>query len=144
MARNSLQVLLSIRRRAVEAARYALAASLTSEAVVADRIAAIDTAMQRDRKASGTWPEAHQFVEMSAARLAAARVEREALAAELASAAARTADARGVVTAARTAAEVVEQLLDERRAASQADAARREQHALDDIVRARLAPRQRA
>ena len=143
MARDPLQVLLAIRERAVEQARYALAACLTTENNIADKARSLDAAVQRDREASATWREAHQFLEMSAVRLGAARAERQTVAAELTAAAVRSAGARGVVTAARTAAEAVEQLIGEREATSQADAARREQHELDDIARARLVVRQR-
>jgi phosphosulfolactate phosphohydrolase-like enzyme len=61
----------------------------------------------------------------------------------LAAAALHSEEARGVVTAARTAAEAVEQLVSERETASRVEAAKREQHALDDMARARYVVGQR-
>jgi hypothetical protein len=139
MARDPLQVLLAIRRHGVEQARYTLAECMRAEAAVADRIALLDAALARDSQVSRAWQDAHQFLEMSAVRLDAARAHRGALVTDLAAAASRSAEARVVVTAARTAAEAVEQLIGEREAAGQVEAARREQHVLDDIARGRLA-----
>jgi hypothetical protein len=143
MAGDPLQVLLAMRRRSVEHARYALGACLAAEAAVADRITSLDQSARRDRETSEAWQEAHQFLEMSANRLAAARAERRMIVLDLAAATARSAEARAVVTAARTAAEAVEQLISERAAADAIEAARREQHATDDIARARHAERRR-
>ena len=143
MARDPLQILRSVRRRATEQARYALAACLTAEAAVSDKIRSIDHAVLRDREASAAWQDAYRFLEMSALRQEAVRTECRIATADHAAAAARSAEARGVVAAARTAAEAVEQLISERKAAAQIEAAKREQHVLDDIARARLARRQR-
>jgi hypothetical protein len=143
MAGDPLAALLTMRRRSVEHARYALAACLAAEVEIADRITALDQSARRDRETGGAWHEAHQFLEMSANRLAAARAERRMIALDLAAATARSAEARAVVTAARTAAEAVEQLISERAAANAIEAARREQHAMDDIARARHAARRR-
>jgi flagellar biosynthesis chaperone FliJ len=142
MARDPLRILLSIRRRAVEQARYALGACLVTEAGVADRIRSLDDTVRRDHEVSKAWQESHQFLEMSAIRTEVTRTERRTISADLAVAGIRSEEARGVVSAARTAAEAVEQLIGERLVASQADAARREQHVLDDIARARRATRQ--
>jgi hypothetical protein len=140
MPREPMQVLLSIRRRAVEQARYALAACLTAESAIADKIRSLDAAMQKDHQATETWQDAHQFVELSAARREVSRAERQAAAADLAAAAERSAEVRSLVAAARTAAEAVEQLIAEREAAQRAEADRREQHVLDDIARRRRLP----
>jgi flagellar biosynthesis chaperone FliJ len=136
MARDPLRVLLAIRQRAVEQARYALAACLTNEAAAKDRISALDAAMQRDRAASGGWQDVLQFHEMSAVRLDVVRAERRTVAANWAAAASLTARARDAVTAARAAAEAVEQLASEQAAARQVEAEKRAQHVLDDIARA--------
>jgi hypothetical protein len=144
MARDPVGVLLAIRLHAVEQARSALAVCLTSEAALTDRIKALDTAVLRDRETAGSWQDAHQFVEISVFRQGAVRAERRTIAADLEAAEARSAEARGVVTAARAAAEAVGQLIAERQAAGQAEAARRDQHVLDDIARARLTMRRRA
>jgi flagellar biosynthesis chaperone FliJ len=143
MARDTLQVLLAMRRRSVEQARYALGICLAAEAEVAERIRSLEDSAQRDRETSGVWQDAHQFLEMSAVRLTTARAERHTMADDLAAAAVRSGEARDVVTAARTAAEAVEQLISERTAASQVTAARREQHVLDDIARMHHAVRGR-
>jgi len=143
MARDPLQVLLTVRRRAVEQARFAMAACLMAEAAVSDRLGLIDALAKLDREASGAWQDAHQFLQMSSLRLEAVRAERQTVAADFAAATSRSAQARGVVTAARLAAEAVEQLLGEREAARRVESARREQHVQDDIARARLAARRR-
>lgn len=144
MARDPLQVLLAIRHRAVEQARYALAACLAAENTIVDSIRSLDAAAQKDRRVTATWADAHQFLEISAARLEVVRAERRAATAELAAAVARSADARSVVVAARTAAEGVERLMGEHEAANLTEAARREQHVLDDIARTRPPPHLRA
>lgn len=142
MARDPLQILLSLRRRSVEQARHALAARLAAEAEVADRILSLDGTARRDREAGEAWPDAHQFLEMFASRQEVVQAERRSLAADLAAATVDTGEARGVVSAARTAAEAVKELIGGREAASQADATRQEQHVVDDIARARLSARQ--
>jgi flagellar export protein FliJ len=143
MARDPLRILLAVRQRSVEQARSALGACLKAEAEVSEGIRSLEDAARRDRATSAAWPEAHQFHEMAAVRLEVARAERLNAAATLQAAASQTEAARGVVTEARTAAEAVEQLIDERKAANQAGIAAREQHALDDIARARLVVRRR-
>jgi hypothetical protein len=135
VARDPLLVLQAMRRRAVEQARYTLAACLQAEALAADRIRALDETARRDRAAGGGWQDAHQFLEMAAIQLCSMRAERRIAEADMASVVARSGEARGVVTAARTAAEAVEQLIGERQAAANMEAATREQHVLDDIAR---------
>jgi hypothetical protein len=143
LARDALRILLSMRRRSVEQARHALSARLAAEAEVADRICSLDGTVRRDREAGEAWPDAHRFLEMFASRQEVIQAERRTMAADLAAAGVHAGEARGVVSAARTAAQAVEELIEEREAASQADAAKREQIALDDMARARLAVRQR-
>lgn len=144
MARDSLRILLSVRQHAVEQSRQALGACLSAEAVLADRIRSLDDAARRDREMGGTWEDGLQFHEMAAIRLVTMRAVRLALTAELAAAEGRSAVARTTVTAARAAAEAVEQLIEERQAASATEASRREQHALDDTTRTRHVGRRRA
>jgi flagellar biosynthesis chaperone FliJ len=144
MARNPLQILLSMRRRSVEQARYALGACLATEAQAADRIRSLDDTVRRDRETVRAWQDSHQFMEMSAVRLDAMLGQRRTMLAELAMAETRSAQARGVVAAARTAAEAVEQLMGERAVADRAEADKREQHVLDDIARGRLTLHQRS
>jgi hypothetical protein len=137
MARDPLLVLHAMRRRAVEQARYALGSCLQAEADVANRARLLDETMLRDREAGGAWQDAHQFLEMAAIRSDQVRAERQIVAAEMVKVSIRSGEARNVVTAARTAAEAVEQLIGERTAATRATAATREQHVMDDIARLR-------
>jgi hypothetical protein len=143
MARDSLRILLAMRRRSVEQARYVLGACLVAEAGVADTIRSLDDTVRRDRETSGTWPGAHQFLEMSASRQESIDAERGVLAVDLAAAEVRSMEARGVVSAARMTAEAAEQLIGEREAAIRFESDRREQHVADDIARARLTGRPR-
>ncbi|WP_158932381.1 hypothetical protein [Acidisphaera sp. S103] len=135
MVRDPLKILLSVRRRSVEQARYALGACLAAEAAIADRIRSLDGAAARDRQTGRAWQDSHQFMEMTAIHLATLQAERRSILADLAVAEDRSGQARGVVAAERAAAEAVDQLMQERQAAVQAEANRREQHVLDDIAR---------
>ncbi|WP_428491606.1 hypothetical protein [Rhodopila sp.] len=146
MPGDRLLVLQAVRRRAVESARQALAACLRAEAEIAARIGLLDASARRDLAISDTWEDGHHFQEMAAIRSAARREERDMAALQLSEAATASEQARSILTATRTAAEAVDQLIAERAAASQADAARRAQHELDDIARSarRRAARPRA
>jgi flagellar biosynthesis chaperone FliJ len=135
MARDPLRILLSVRRRSVEQARYALGACLAEEAAIAGKIVALDDEAARDRATARAWPDSHQFKETAAMRLAAAQAKRQASQVELTAAEDRSTQARGIVAAQRAAAEAVEQLIQEREAAAGAERNRREQHSLDDIAR---------
>jgi hypothetical protein len=127
-----------LRRYAVEQARAALGTCLTAENHLAERIAAIDAAVQRDLAADAALDHADRFHDMFVRRTEARRVERSAAQTALAAAQARSAVARAGVVAARTAAEAVETLIGERAAEVAAAVARAEQHALDDMARARV------
>ena len=141
MARDKLGILLSMRRRSVEQARYALGACLAAENEVADKIRTLDDTARRDRTTGAEWQDAHRYGEMLAIRQDVTRAERGKFLADLTSAEAESGDARGIVSNARTAAEAVEQLIAERAAVCRAEALRREQHVLDDIARTRLTTR---
>ncbi len=138
MARDPMQMLLAVRRQAVEQARHALAACLAAETAAADRLKAIDDAAQRDRVAGGAIAEAHLFTDMFALRVQTSASERHAALAALAAARDVSADARAALVAAKTAAESVETLITERAEAADAAANRREQHTLDDMARPRF------
>jgi flagellar biosynthesis chaperone FliJ len=142
MARDPLRILLSVRKRSIEQARYALGACLADEAAVAGKIIALNDAAARDRETARTWPDALQFREMAVIRQAATHTKRQVLGAELTAAENRSTQARGVVAAERAAAEAVEQLIQQRDAAVLAETNRRDQHTLDDI--ARFAARRRS
>lgn len=141
MARDPLSTLHAVRQRTVEQARQALGACLTAEAEVMDRIRMLDDAGRRDREAVGTVNDDHQFMDMFAVRRETIRTDRRTAVADLVAMEGRSTEARATVAAARTAAEAVEQLIGERAAAERFEAARREQHELDDIVRRRQAAR---
>jgi flagellar biosynthesis chaperone FliJ len=138
MARDPMRMLRTVRLHAVEQARHALAECLRTETMAADKLRAIDEAAERDRVANRSVVEAHRFIDMFALHSQASATER--LAAEAALMAARdvTAEARAALVTARTAAESVETLITERADAAKVDTDRREQHALDDMARARF------
>jgi flagellar biosynthesis chaperone FliJ len=138
MARDSLQVLLAMRRRSVEKARYALGACLAAELQAAAAIQAIADAARRDRAAYQSADHPDQFLEMYVRRLHVSDEKRLAAEAALRAARARSAEARAAVLAARMAAEAVETLSIERAAAAELEANRREPHALDDMARTRF------
>jgi hypothetical protein len=137
MARDPMRVLHAVRLRDIEAARHALAACLLVETGVLERIRTIGDTVQRDRAAYSTMQEAHRFQEMFMLRQRTVEAERQAAEGELAAVRIRTAAARAAVVEARTAAEAVETLMTDRQAAAGLEAARREQHTLDDMARTR-------
>jgi hypothetical protein len=121
-----------------------LAACLAEETAAADRIRVLDEDRRQDHVIHGSWPDAHHFQEISASHLEAIRARRQTAAASLLAAESGSSEARGVVTAARAAAEAVEQLINERDAHNRAEADRQQQHAVDDIARSGRATRHRA
>jgi flagellar export protein FliJ len=137
MAREPLRMLRTVRLFAVEQARRNLAAALAAEAAIVDQLRALDAAAERDRAANDAVAEAYLFAD-TFARSRQARAEARRLAeANLAAAEAVSAQARAGLTAARTAAEAVDLLIDERARVVEANAQKREQHALDDIAGSR-------
>jgi flagellar biosynthesis chaperone FliJ len=143
VARDPLRILLAVRRQSVEQARALLGACLRSEAEALEGIRLLADAERRERTTCAAWPEALGFVEMAALRREVTRARRRDAEAALAAAEAKSAQARDGVTAARTAAEVVEQLIEERACAWRTEQALQEQHALDDISRPRAGAPQR-
>jgi hypothetical protein len=77
---------------------------------------------------------------MFSLRLAAMQAKRRGAVADWAEAQGRSAIARAAVVTARTAAESVEILIGERLAEAESEAAKREQHVLDDISRIKFDP----
>jgi flagellar biosynthesis chaperone FliJ len=138
MARDPMRMLRTIRRHAVEQARHALAACQRTEIDAADKLRTIDEAAECDRIAKRSLAEAYCFIDMFVLRLQASATERHAAEAALRTARAAADDARDALVAARMAAEAVETLITERADAAEADANRREQHALDDMARTRF------
>ena len=99
----------------------------------------LDDSIERDREAGRIADHGHQFFEISATWRQTINAERGLAVEALAVSVSRSAEARSVVTTARTAAEAVKTLIEEHAAMAEAEANRRLQHALDDITR----PRQR-
>ncbi len=137
MARDPLLMLSLVRLLAVEQARHTLGICLAAEAGVVDRIRDHAEAARRDQEACGTLPNFYQFLDMSAARQGAIRADRHADEAILVALRTRSNEARAAVVAARTAAEAVRQLIGERATLAQTEAAKQEQHMLDDMTRRR-------
>jgi hypothetical protein len=138
MARDPIRLLRTVRLHAVEQARHALAACLTRELAMAQRLQAIDGAAARDRAATPAVTEAHRFLDMFALRLQAGALERGTVVADLAAAQADSEAARALLVDAKTAAEALATLIAERAAVADIDARRHEQHALDDMARTRF------
>ncbi len=135
MARDKLQVLLTLREQTVDQARQALTVCIASETAAVDAVRAMDTAVQRERAAVGQLPDVERAMEMFATWSARVRSRREAEVAALALAEDRTGQARAVLAAARASVRVVERLAADRLAAELSAAEARERHALDDIAR---------
>jgi hypothetical protein len=138
MARDPIRLLRTVRLHAVEQARHALAACLTKELAIAQRLRAIDDAANRDRAANPAVTEAHRFLDMFARRLQVGALERGMVVVDLAATQADSHAARALLVDARTAAEALATLIKERTAIADMDARRREQHALDDMARTRF------
>lgn len=141
MARDALQLLLSIRQRAVDGAHQTITLCLKAEADIQDKINALDEAARRDHLAAREAVERVPFLDMFVARLHQTQSERRTFNMALAAAEARSADARAALMLARRAAEAVETLLQERKAAAAAHGEKRAQHVLDDIARTQHARR---
>lgn len=135
MSRDPLLSLHAIRLRDVEAARQALGICLMAETEAINRIGSLNDAVRRDREAESTVEDGYRFLNMFAARQTSVRNLRRTADADLVTLRSRCDAARAAVAAARATAEAVGQLIDERAAIERAEAAKRDQHVLDDIVR---------
>jgi flagellar export protein FliJ len=137
MARDPLKVLLTVRQRSVEQARQALGSCLAEEAAATDRIKSLDETTRRNRAATSAAVDLQLFKDMFAIQRNVLQADRHAATLALTAAEQRSAEARAVMVEARTAAESVQRLLDERAARRDAEISRQEQHALDDMARPR-------
>jgi hypothetical protein len=133
MPRDSLNVLLLLRQQEVDRQRQELADCSAAEIRAAGTVRAIDAALARDSEDGSA--DGLLFRDIVLATRQHLRAQRQHAVAALAEAEARSDDARGRLAAARLAAEAVDRLILERRAAARAE--RRAQHALDDIARSR-------
>jgi hypothetical protein len=137
MPRDPLNVLLALRRHAVDQRRKALADCLMREAEAAARIAALEEAIRRDAEAAGTFKDHQHFRDVFLATRRYLMAERQSAAAALTDAEAFSEEARGHLAVSRLDAEAVERLIAERALIALTTADRRAQHELDDIARAR-------
>jgi hypothetical protein len=137
MARDKMDVLLTIRRRAIDKSRQSLARCLRVEAAASEALRAIDDAVLRERALADRFPELPHGMEVFAHWSVRVSAERLAAAAALADGEAQSAAARAVLASARSAARVVERTIEERAAVARAEAEKRDQHAMDDITRGR-------
>lgn len=135
MPGDPLQVLLKLRTLDVDRARMVLAECLQTEAALQSRLTAVDDAENRDEAVRQRMPDAHLYAENFANRRIKLNQAREAINRTLLTAGQAVAEARRALSAARSAAEIVTQLAEERALTRQADADRKAQHALDDIAR---------
>ena len=109
---------------------------LKAETEAAARLRTLEDGIRRDRAASGS-ADLLEFADMFAARRNTAQVDRRTATMAMSAAELGTAEARAAVAVARTAAETVQRLIDERAALQDAERTRQEQHVLDDIARPR-------
>jgi flagellar export protein FliJ len=132
MAREPILALLKLRRLAVEEARQGLAGCLAREDAAERALAESEAILHREMLAAQSSASDGE-VEAFAAWLPQGRqaVRRAQEARD--SAAAETALARAALTLARSAAEAVDNLVEQRRLAEGAEALKREQAVLDDI-----------
>ena len=137
MARDQMDVLLTIRRRAVDKSRQALAGCLKVEAAALEAVRAIDAAVMRERAFADRFPEQPHRMEVFALWSERVAAERLGAAAALAYGESQTVAARAVLASARSAARAVERTIEERAALARAEAEKRDQHAMDDITRGR-------
>ena len=135
MARHPLNILLIVRQRGVDQQCQAFATCLKLETTAMEAVRALDDAAQREREAADRHPEHHGGMDMLATWLRRMRADRVRGSAALAAAQGQTALSRAALAAARSAAQVVEKLIEDRAAEARAKAEAREQHALDDIAR---------
>jgi hypothetical protein len=139
MVRDKMDVLLTIRKRTIDQSRQVLAGCLRSEADVRETIHAIDLSIPRERALADRFPERADGMEIFGDWLKRVRVHRLAAVMELTAAEKRSAAARAELAEARSAARAVERTIEDRRAVAEAEAAKRDQHAMDDITGGRRA-----
>jgi hypothetical protein len=137
VGRDKMDVLLTIRKRAIDQSRQVLAGYLKSEADAREAIRAIDLSIPRERELADRFPERADGMAIFGAWLERVRVQRRAAVMGLTAAEQRTAVARAELAEARSAARAVERTIEDRKAVAQAEAEKRDQHVMDDITRGR-------
>lgn len=127
--------LLMVRRVMVDRARIQVLASLQAEAAAVARVETLDEAQARNDRGVPQFTERNQFLDIAASHHARFQEQRRSLVQAAAKAKEATADARTVLMKAMSAAEAFERWTEEQATAGKRYAARREQHALDDMAR---------
>ena len=134
MANDSLQALLTVRRRAVDEGRRALAESLDAAAAAAKAARAAELAITREMQRASATDGGDNLVEAFAAWLPAARQRAAHAQARQDRQEADVARCRADLAVCRTALEAIEQLVESRRAERDAARAHQEQIELQDHV----------
>jgi flagellar export protein FliJ len=129
-----LAVVARLRHLAVDEAKRALADCLTAEAVAADAARQLDTLIAAETDAASDPSGDDRSVESFSVWLRRVGADRTAAANLLASAETRSAEARAVLAASRSAARAMDELLEGRGAERRLAADRREQAALDEAA----------
>jgi|GEM_PF-1941729 len=134
---DPLPVVHRLRRLAADEARRALADCLTAEAEAADALRTLDAEIAAETDAASDPDQDDRPVEDFAVWLRRISVDRAAAAAALSVAETRSAEARAVLAASRTAERALEILMEQQAAERRAAAERRDQAALDEIATVR-------
>jgi flagellar export protein FliJ len=134
MTHDPLEALLRLRRMAADEARRGLGECLRIESEAAAAVAAIEAAIERETEAATCLAAGDAEVESFAAWLRRIRPKQQAAQAAEAEAEAATTGARAVLGAARASVRAVEEMLEKRDAAAQADAQRRAQGEIDEAA----------
>lgn len=134
MKQQSMQTLVRLRRLTVDAARRDLAACVAEEATAQETARGIAMAIARETAAACRLEGGDQAVEAFAAWLQQIRPSARAADAAVECALLRTAEARGVLSAARAAAEAAETMLARQTADSAAARSRAEQRTIDEAA----------
>jgi hypothetical protein len=135
MSNDPLDVLLRMRRLAVDQARQALADCVGAETVAGDRCAAIAAAIARELTDASKVTADDRAVEDFAVWLRQTLPDQTAAEAALLAAETRTEEARLVLAASRAGVRAIETMLERKAALRIQEAARAEQFALEEAVR---------
>lgn len=134
MAADPLDVLLQVRRVAVDEARSNLTDCLTAESIAADHMHAIEAEIATETATATALTSDDAVVEAFARWLQRTLPRQRAAADALLAAEIRTKEARAVLAASRAGVRAIELMLERRAAERQAEESRREQAALDEVA----------
>ena len=134
MPRDPLDILVRLRRLAVDQARKALADCLRTEAAAEASVARIAAAIERETDAAESLSATDADVEAFAAWLRRIRPEQHAAQEAQEQAETETLRMRAVVASARAAVQAAEDLVERHQAARRADELRSVQHEIDEVA----------